>query len=91
MRGGNKRVGAGAAGRLSAKVVSSAFQGRFRALGMTHQRLKDADDFLRRFDPALDQQVKQALELGDELDALVARISTSTLVVQAFWSPSTTD
>ncbi|WEX18020.1 MgtC/SapB family protein [Pseudomonas sp. G11] len=28
---------------------------------------------------------------GDELDALVARISTSTLVVQAFWSPSTTD
>lgn len=28
---------------------------------------------------------------GDELDALVARISTSALVVQAFWSPSTTD
>ncbi|EJM38152.1 putative membrane protein [Pseudomonas sp. GM33] len=28
---------------------------------------------------------------GDELDALVARISTSTLVVQAFWSPSTTE
>jgi putative Mg2+ transporter-C (MgtC) family protein len=28
---------------------------------------------------------------GDELDALVARISTSSLVVQAFWSPSTTD
>ena len=28
---------------------------------------------------------------GDELDALVARISQSTLVVQAFWSPSTTD
>ncbi|GLX89213.1 MULTISPECIES: MgtC/SapB family protein [Pseudomonas] len=28
---------------------------------------------------------------GDELDALIARISTSTLVVQAFWSPSTTE
>lgn len=28
---------------------------------------------------------------GDELDALVARISTSALVVQAFWSPSTTE
>jgi len=28
---------------------------------------------------------------GDELDALVARISMSTLVVQAFWSPSTTE
>jgi len=28
---------------------------------------------------------------GDELDALVARISQSNLVVQAFWSPSTTD
>lgn len=28
---------------------------------------------------------------GDELDALVTRISQSTLVVQAFWSPSTTD
>ncbi|QHF44318.1 methyltransferase [Pseudomonas sp. S35] len=28
---------------------------------------------------------------GDELDALVARISRSTLVVQAFWSPSTTE
>lgn len=28
---------------------------------------------------------------GDELDALVTRISMSSLVVQAFWSPSTTD
>lgn len=28
---------------------------------------------------------------GDELDALIARISTSTLVLQAFWSPSTTE
>ncbi|MCU1726768.1 MgtC/SapB family protein [Pseudomonas sp. 7P_10.2_Bac1] len=28
---------------------------------------------------------------GDELDALIARISTSPLVVQAFWSPSTTE
>ena len=28
---------------------------------------------------------------GDELDALITRISTSTLVVQAFWSPSTTE
>jgi putative Mg2+ transporter-C (MgtC) family protein len=28
---------------------------------------------------------------GDELDALVVRISRSTLVVQAFWSPSTTE
>ncbi|KMM86322.1 putative Mg2+ transporter-C (MgtC) family protein [Pseudomonas taetrolens] len=28
---------------------------------------------------------------GDELDALIARISTSTLVVQAFWSSSTTE
>ncbi|WP_224771027.1 hypothetical protein [Pseudomonas sp. FEN] len=28
---------------------------------------------------------------GDELDALVARLSTSSMVQQAFWSPSTTD
>ncbi len=28
---------------------------------------------------------------GDELDALVARLSTSSRVLQAFWSPSTTD
>lgn len=28
---------------------------------------------------------------GDELDALIARISRSSLVVQAFWSPSTTE
>ena len=28
---------------------------------------------------------------GDELDALIARISWSTLVVQAFWCPSTTE
>ena len=28
---------------------------------------------------------------GDELDALIARISTSTLVGRAFWSPSTTE
>ncbi|WP_277589286.1 MgtC/SapB family protein [Pseudomonas chlororaphis] len=28
---------------------------------------------------------------GDELDALVARLSTSALVEQAFWSPSTTE
>jgi putative Mg2+ transporter-C (MgtC) family protein len=28
---------------------------------------------------------------GDELDALVARLSLSPLVQQAFWSPSTTE
>ena len=28
---------------------------------------------------------------GDELDALVARLGTTPLVIQAFWSPSTTD
>ncbi|MGC5702133.1 MgtC/SapB family protein [Pseudomonas sp. NFXW11] len=28
---------------------------------------------------------------GDELDALVSRLSASTLVQQAFWSPSTTE
>lgn len=28
---------------------------------------------------------------GDELDALVARLGTTPLVIQTFWSPSTTD
>ncbi|GAA0426843.1 hypothetical protein GCM10008969_58030 [Pseudomonas veronii subsp. inensis] len=40
----------------------------------------------RRFMQALN-----TINLSSLIDALVARLSSSTLVVQAFWSPSTTD
>ena len=36
-------------------------------------------------------QALNTINLNSLIDAQVARLSSSTLVVQAFWSPSTTD